>query len=355
MGKNKNEYELNEASLEQLRDALLSMPRAKRSISGKEISFRCPFCGDSKSDPYATSFSVNIDPSTEKFGQYQCFRANCQAHGIINPEFFFMIGFEKVDAEKDINKFLANRNIKIDGKYKSRTKKELYNVINTLSDVSEVKRNYINNRLGLNLSYEDLYRFKINLSFIDLLNINEVKINKRDEAYYKNLSDYGISFISAYNDYVIIRDISKNNKLRKRYTNIPIFGSDNAISKAYCIPTPLDLLSPEPVVINIAEGAFDILGIYHHMKLDKKYTNKIYLAACGSGIVNTLIQYIQQYGLINCKINIFADTDMGVDKFESLKKLKPYLIKFDVSVYYNTLNKDFGVKKNEIKAIKSKL
>ena len=46
---------------------------------------------------------------------------------------------------------------------------------------------------------------------------------------------------------------------------------------------------------------------------------------------------------------------MGVDKFESLKKLKPYLIKFDVSVYYNTSNKDFGVKKNKIKAIKSKL
>jgi hypothetical protein len=42
-------------------------------------------------------------------------------------------------------------------------------------------------------------------------------------------------------------------------------------------------------------------------------------------------------------------------KFKGLKKLEPYLVKFDVQVFYNTLEKDFGVPKNKIKAIKSKL
>lgn len=354
MGK-KDKQVLNEASLELLRDALLSMPKAKRSISGSEISFRCPFCGDSKSDPYATSFSVNVDPTSEKFGQYQCFRANCQAHGILNNEFLYMIGFDKYEAEKDITRFISGRNIKIDGVYVSRQKNELHNVINTLDDVAEVKRSYINKRLGLNLSYEDLYKFKINLNLMDLLKINEISVPGKSIAYYKNLSDYGISFISAYNDYAIIRDISKSGRLKKRYTNISIFGSDKTITKAYCIPTKLDLLCPEPTVINIAEGAFDILGVYHHVKIDKKYKNKLYLAACGSGIVNTLFAYIQQYGLINCKINIFADSDVSVDKFTRLKKLEPYLLKYDITVYYNTMAKDFGVPKNQIKYVKSKI
>lgn len=346
---------INEASLNLLKDALLSLPRAKLSISGSEIAFRCPFCGDSKSDPYATSFSVNVDPNSEKFGQYQCFRANCQAHGILNNEFLYMIGFDRYEAQKDIIRFLSSRNIKIDGSYVSRQKNELYNVINTLDDVAEAKRNYINKRLGLNLSYEDLYRFKINLNLIDLLNINEIKIPHKLFNYYKLLSDYGISFISAYNDYAIIRDISKSGKLKKRYTNISIFGSDKTITKAYCVPTQLDLLSPEPTIINIAEGAFDILGVYHHIDINKKYTNKLYIAACGSGIVNTLFAYIQQYGLINCKINIFADNDVSIDKFKKIKKLEPYLLKYDVTVFYNTLSKDFGVPKNKIKYIKSKL
>lgn len=348
-------HDLNEASLEHLKNALLQMPRAKVSISGNEIAFRCPFCGDSKSDPYAASFSVNVDPTSERFGQYQCFRAACLTHGIIDSEFMYMINLDKYESEKEINRFIHNRNIKINGQYKSKAKKELYNVINTRDELAEAKRAYINKRLGLDLSYEDLYKYKINLCLSDLLRINEIKIPDDKSMYYSNLSNYGISFISAYNDYVIIRDISKSKKLRKRYTNIPIFGKDETISKAYAMPGKLDLLSPEPTVINIAEGAFDILGVYHHVKPDKKYNNQLYLAACGAGIENTLISFIRQYGLINCKINIFADTDVDIEKFKGIKKLEPYLVKFDVRVFYNTLEKDFGVPKNRIKAIHSRL
>ena len=355
LSKNKQEYILNEASLDQLRDALLNMPRAKKSSGGKEIAFRCPFCGDSRSDLYATSFSVNVDPTSEKFGHYQCFRAACLAHGVIDSDFMYMIHLDKYEVEKDINKFISSRNNNPNNIFHSKSKKELYNVINTYSEIAEAKKNYINQRLGLKLSYEDLYKFKINLSLIDLLNINEISIPKDKIDYFTNLSNYGISFISAYNDYVIIRDISKNKRLKKRYTNIPIFGKDETISKAYCIPGSFDIMSPEPVVINISEGAFDILGVYHHMKVDKKYQNQIYLAACGAGIENTLKTFIREYGIINCKINIFADSDVDIKKFESLRKLKPYFVKFDIRVFYNTLEKDFGVPKNRIKAIQSKI
>jgi hypothetical protein len=318
-----------------------------RRINNTEIRTRCPFCGDSKSDLYATSFSVNVDPSSERFGHYQCFRASCLTHGVIDSDFMYMIHLDKYEVEKDINKFLSSRNIKINGSYHSRTKKELYNVINTNTNIAEAKRKYINNRLGLNLSYEDLYRFKINLSLTDLLNINEINVPKDKEFYYQKLSDYGISFISAYNDYVIIRDISKSNKLRKRYTNIPIFGKDEAISKAYCIPGKLDIMSPEPVVINISEGAFDILGIYYHL-MDRYDYNMVYAAINGSGYLN-VIKYILEQGLLcDVNVNIFSDADRSPDYYKKMIiNLSPFVN--NIRLFYNDIGKDYGVRKEEIK------
>ena len=350
--------ELNQVSLDQLKEFLLTnMNRGRLTPSEKEFCCACPYCGDSRSDQYATSFYINIDPASENFLKYHCFRASCGTSGIVNEEFFDMIGFSNRDCAKDIYRFLNDRGMKIGGKYKSKDSKSLINVINTKSPVSDKKKDYINSRLGLDLSYKDLYNLKINLSLNELLKINGIKIKQDQIPYYENLSNYGISFISAYNDYVIVRDISKSNKLRKRYTNINIFENYENVTKAYCMPTEIDLLDPSPCVINISEGVFDIISVYHNLNIDKKYKNQIYLAACGSGIINVLVSYIQQYGLINSKINIFSDGDVNIDKYSPMRKLELYLKKFDVDVYYNSYKgeKDFGVPKNRINVIKAKL
>lgn len=348
---------LNETSFDQFKDyLLLYMPRGHMIPSGKEFSCACPFCGDSKSDRYATSFYINMDQSSDTFLNYHCFRASCGAKGIVDDEFFDLIGFRNRDCINQISLYFKSKNIKIGGKYKSKNSKTIANVINSNNKVSDKKLHYINSRLGLNLTFEDIYDLKINLSLIELLNVNGIDIPDSKYQYYDSLSNYGISFISAYNDYVIIRDISKSNKLRKRYTNINIFNNYDNVTKAYCIPTSIDLLDPSPTVINIAEGAFDIISVYYNFPR-KKYKNQIYLAACGSNIINVIYSYIIQYGLINCKINIFSDTDVKIEKYGQLEKLKPYLKSFDISIYYNNYpgEKDFGVPKSNIRAIKAKL
>ena len=348
--------ELKASSLELFKTHILtSQPLARLSPSGRELQMRCPFCGDSDSNRTKLSFSINVDPNSDNFLRYQCFRASCLQRGVINRDFFEMIEFNQDHAVSDITEYMAARMVKIGGKYVAKKRKSLVNVINTLSPVSDKKLEYINNRLGLNLTYQDIYKLKINLDFCELLTTNGLEIPYDKQRYYGMLSDYGISFISAYNDFVIIRDISKSQLIGKRYTNMNIFQNYDNVTKCYSIPRSIDLLDPEPCVINISEGAFDIIGVYYHLKIDRKYKNQVFLAACGGGIVNTIKAFIKQYGLINVKINIFSDADVPIEKYNEVYKLKKYVTDFKVHVYYNALEKDFGVPKDKINIIKSTL
>lgn len=343
-------------SLDSLIEFLLLQPCAHISPSERELTFRCPFCGDSRSSYTTTSFSINIDPKSDNFLRYQCFRASCLSKGVVNEEFLSMLGFSRYDNVAEVFRYNNTRNKKIGGKYVSKYKKELVYCNDEKNKINDIKLKYINKRLGLDLSYNDLEDLKIILDLNNLIDKNKITVNDpRKIQYYDNLSKYGISFISAYNDYVIVRDVSKSGKLKRRYINLNIFDNYENVTKMYCIPTTIDLLSDEPIVINIAEGVFDIIGIYKNFDIDKKYNNKIYIAACGAGIVNAICHYIKQYGIINAKINIFSDADADIKKYKNLDKIKKYLIDPKITVYYNKIGKDFGVTPDEIDLISHKI
>lgn len=345
--------QLDDSSLDLLKDHLLSMKNAAIIPSGKEIKMSCPFCGDSRSDPYAASFYINIDKHSETFLTYHCFRASCNAKGIVNDDFMSRIGFFNHKSAKDLTDYLSSKAIKIGGKYVSKKSKNVYNVRNTENKLNDKKLEYINKRLGLNLGYDDLYYLKINLDLIELLKFNDITIPDDKIKQYDYLGAYGVSFISAYNDYLIVRDITGKTKMR--YHNINLFDNYDNVTKMYFMPGKLDLLDPDITVINIAEGVFDILGVYYHLNIDRKHKNQMFIAACGSGISSTVFKVIKEYGLLKCKVNIFSDSDVKKSAYEDLRQLKKYLNIFDVTIYYNEKSKDFGVTKSEISTIKSKL
>lgn len=354
--KNENN-DININAYNEILNFLLEQPMARKSLSGKELTMRCPFCGDSTKSRMSTNFYINIDKNSNTFLCYKCFRASCGVSGIVDQYFLERIGFVKYDSIRDFNIYMnqknkLNKNIK---RYKNKFRKEINNVIDIEDLLSNKKLKYINNRLGLNLNYNDLYKLKINLNLNRLLQINQIHIPNEKKYYYDLLSNYGISFISSYNDYLIIRDVSKSNKLNKRYTNINIFDNYDNVTKSYTIPTKINLLSTEPTILNIAEGAFDILGVYYHLDIDRNYENQIFIAASGHSMFNTILHYIKQYGLINIKINIFSDSDVDKSSYNKLYKLKKYLYNFNITIYYNSIEKDYGVKKENIKLIKSKL
>lgn len=342
--------ELDQQAFDSFIDYLLGFRNASIIPSGKEIKMACPFCGDSKSDVHAASFYINIDKESKNFLNYNCFRASCAMSGIVNDDFLSMIGFNNYEYRKNINVFLQSKSIKVGGTYKHKESKSLTNIINSKSKSNDIKLEYINTRLGLKFTYEDVCKLKISLDPKELLDLNNIQIGSG----YNETFKYGIGLISAYNDYLIVRDIRKSAK--KRYSNINIFNNYDNVTKAYFIPTKIDLLSTDTTCINIAEGVFDILGVKHNIKNnDNKFKNNIYIAACGSNIVKTLFSVIRQYGLIDCKINIYSDADVDISKYESIRKLQKYIKKFDVTVYYNERSKDYGVTKDLIKLNKTKL
>ena len=110
-------------------------------------------------------------------------------------------------------------------------------------------------------------------------------------------------------------------------------------------------LTDENIHINIAEGSFDILGVYFHVK-NMNRENNIYIAVNDSGYMSVL-KYFLGLGLVgkNIIINIFSDKDKEPWFYKKLiSELKSFVGK--INLYYNELSKDFGVPKNQIKTIK---
>jgi hypothetical protein len=99
--------------------------------------------------------------------------------------------------------------------------------------------------------------------------------------------------------------------------------------------------------INIAEGVFDILGVYYHLMGQYDY-KMVYAAINGSGYLN-VIKYILEQGLLcDVNVNIFSDADRPPDYYKNMiNGLSPFVN--NIRLFYNDIGKDYGVRKDEIK------
>jgi hypothetical protein len=206
------------------------------------------------------------------------------------------------------------------------------------------KKKYIENRLGINISIEDLYDLKTVFNVKDMIRLNNIKSNAVMGKIDLINSDY-VGFMSCRNEFLVCRNTVANSN--KRYEKYPIFYSLDNTRQFYSIPNTIDLLTPDTIEINLAEGVFDILGIYYHIKKADK-VNKIYAAICGSGFKN-VIRYFINLGIFgdNVVLNIYSDSDKSIDYYSSIKKtLSVWFGK--TNVFYNRLSHDYGVSKDKI-------
>jgi len=326
------------------------LERAHYNLDKTKVYGRCPYCGDSRSNRSETNFNIRIPTDDDPRWLYICFRASCGQHGAITPEFLRMIGSDRHDANVYLNRINATaRKAK---RFKEKGRKAFVNFLSPNDKLSLAKLDYINGRLGTKLSLVDLMKLKIHTSLNMLLKSNEVVIPVKKERYYNDLSLYGICFISAYGDYVVVRNTTKSKKIG-RYTMIDVFEGDMVDGekfKFYIIPTKIDLMSPRPTVINMAEGGFDILSVYLNIEPRLSYENQIHVSVSGSSYERALIQLIRQYGLVDIAINFFSDDNIQLDVYQKIcNRVRPYTNSLDARVIYNDLNDDFGVPKSQIK------
>ena len=343
---------------ENLKEFLLNNIPGKVVAGDKEFLCRCPYCGDSRNLKSA-HFYINLPNSDDVPVMYHC--KKCNVSGILNRTILRELGVEVVS--DDVLSDLISRHKKLNGNfirgsiknksiYKFNT---VYDMI-SISEMSEWKIKYINDRLGLNLSYQDMLDCKIVLNLFDLYN-NE-KNNwylryTRDKRVIQELNDSFIGFLGYNNGALNMRNLRPGKVSKfvdKRYVNYNLFDTDNleGTSKYYIIPTTVDTLNPDPIKIHIAEGPFDILSIFYNIYNGNKY-NSIYASIGGKSYVNLIKFLLCDLKIINAEIHIYFDNDVSDKEIKNIISQLQYL-NIDIYFHWNRFEdeKDYGVPKSNI-------
>lgn len=327
---------------------LQTLPRYRESGDGVWIQVQCPFCGDSQKSNNG-HFSIKVDVDRNEPMCYKCFRADCGEKGLFTTDTLKALGCSDINVLSE----LANHNKNCGGKVGSdiiiRDAKPL--VIANVNRTSRLnKLQYINDRLGTKFSMADMEQFKIQLNLYDFLEVNSISKLAFPRQICDLIDQYCIGFISIYGDYIIFRDITKGMVTGKRYQIYRTIGRpQEGDLKLYSIPSEIDLLDPQPAILNIAEGPFSILGAYLYGKIGKDARNSIWLANCGSDYEKSIKYITKRYGLLTVRINIWSDSEIPIKRYEALKhKLDNHMKIKAFHVYYNTKSDDFGHPVDEI-------
>ena len=303
-----------------------------------EISIRCPYCGDSRHNSRDTHLYIKLDVKEGEVYFFHC--QKCKTSGIVDKKFFQLldIPIEEFEFIKDYNKGVrSNNNItrhinieKLNIKYP-----RIFN-----NEITNKKLKYFNNRMGTNLKLSQIKQFKMIPNLYDLLNDNHIHYLTVKEKFAEILDSNYIGFLTADNKIVIMRDITG----KKQHYNYIINDKLSDYRRLYIIPNKIDITN-EIIDVNVAEGVFDILGVYIHF-LKESNDHTLNMAVCGSNY-DTIMNYLISKGFLRINLNIYSDADVEVSFYERLlKKYKLFLN--SLNLYYNNKEKDFGTKLSNI-------
>lgn len=340
---------------ENLKEFLTNNIQGKIVAGDKEFLCRCPFCGDSRNLKSA-HFYINIPTSEETPVMYHC--KKCNESGVLSRNVLRELGVELTDG--DIISDLVKRHKKLSGNfvrgsnknksiYKFDTK---YNSI-SLGDNTEFKLKYINDRLGLNLTYQDILDCKIVLNLSDLYRKNSYMQYTRDKRIVQELDQSFLGFL-GYNNAVLnmrnLRPGQVSKYVDKRYVNYNLYNPQDieGTSKYYIIPTTIDTMNPNPVKIHIAEGPFDVLSIFYNLYDGDRY-NSIYASIEGKSYINLVKFLLSDLRIINCELHIYFDNDVKNHEIQEILSQLQYL---NINIYFHWNKfegeKDYGVPKCKI-------
>ena len=191
---------------------------------------------------------------------------------------------------------------------------------------------------------KELHKKKIVYDFLGLMRYNHIDKLYGSPDHLKALQTDHVGFLSARNDFINFRDMTGNHQ---RYYIYKIKRDLDTTGKFYIMPNKIDPFNNDVKTINIAEGVFDILGIYYHL-MDKYEYNMIYAAINGSGYLNVLKYILEQGLLCDVNVNIFSDADRAPDYYKKMIDLISPFVN-DIRLFYNDIGKDYGVPVKEIK------
>ncbi len=333
-------------------DYLLShMLNAKFASGRRFINCRCPECGDSIHASSAHMY-ISIPWNQDEPSWYYCHKCNCSG----------IVSYKKLIEWDIYDQQLSNELQELNTKAASAPRKSkyfnssIYRVNHTLisqGEKTEFKRQYVCDRIGVNLNYQQLADLKIVLNLGDIIYENNIKKLTRNENIVKELNDEFVGFLSVDNAFLNMRRTCPEGVvyegIDKRYINYQLFDKFDTSQRFYCIPTTINLNSPQRIKIHISEGPFDILSVYLNLR---NQSQDIFTCVAGSNYISVIMFFLIDMRIPNSEIHFYPDNDkLGSD--EALQKViskipDPYI---PIIVHRNMMpgEKDFGVPLNRIR------
>ena len=328
---------------------LANIPSASKASGGREVTCRCFYCPDSADKSHGHMY-ISIPQSDTEPSMYHCFKCLCS--GIVTHKTLIDWGIYDEQIAIDLSKTNQNaaNNVKYSNMFNNvHYRLHIYNT--TVNEVSEIKRNYINSRIGTNMSFEELRSLKIVLNLNDLLAENRIQKVTRDPSIVAQLDGNFIGFVSIDNAFLNMRRICDkglvDKSIDKRYINYKIFDKFDTSERFYTIPTNVDLAAGR-VKIHIAEGPFDILSIYKNVRKEEP---GIYTSIAGSNYMGLAYYFLSNYMLPYSEFHIYPDNDTPGGN-RKMQKLSAYLGSMGIPCYIHRNmypgEKDFGVPMDHI-------
>lgn len=319
------------------------IPNSQFAAGKKELVLRCPYCGHTSS---AGKKHMYIGLSPDKPFMFNCFK--CEAGGLVNRTFLNLLDIRDEELIQAIDIHNKEMRLSRGNSYSSNRIREpqvAYDAFEVNYDIYPDKVNYINGRLGTNLSVSEMMNMKIIFDFSFFKRQIMRYLGATESDFERIQRDY-VGFLSVNNTSLSMRCIRQTNS-KYRYLICKLDDSD-IYNKAFCIPSSIPYTS-DRIMVHIAEGQFDIISIYNNM------TNRstgVYFAAAGNKY-SAILKYILSKGIMYMDIHLYFDNDQAG---EIAKRQIEYFIKNNIAFFrgsrvfahVNQADKDYGVSIDKI-------
>ena len=334
---------------------LEKMPFYSMSVNGIQHTIKCPYCNDDSPSHGHFSIKIDIDNDDEPM-LYNCLK--CPANGMVTKQTLDDIGIY-------IDSSMSNQITRVNRRYAKRNKLvdmmiEDFNIPPVINEqLTNIKLDYINNRLNTEISFNDLEKFKIVPQLSEFMVFNEIENIKGLSPALIRFIDYNyVGFLSLNRNNLVFRKINDNVN-GNRYLKVKIHEKNLDPNSFYTISSPLDIMYNGDIHIHTAEGTFDIISIYNNIYNGNPGPNNLFYAVCGFSYI-TILKNIIRMGITTDIIwHLYADNDKKdyeiLKMIQKNKNILPYI----KSVYFHRNGypgkKDFGVRKEFIQETKKKM
>ena len=290
---------------EELKQFLLNnLPLAREAKSGEQIVCQCAVCStpDTKGHCYIGPFDDSDSPI-----MYNCFRCDPteeRRKGVVNQEFLnrYQLWMTGDYGNNPNRSYIKKKRI---------GNRQVLDIANSIEDTREnrLKLQYINKRLGLQLTYQDLVGLKIFLNLQYLLNSNNIHRYSRDASIIQLLGSNFLGVLGVNNNMLSLRRLIETglpNVVNKKYINYVVTDKIDA-EKFYMMPNSVDMM--KPVHIHIAEGFFDILGIFFNV-MNCNTEQNLYIAGFGKSYEESLKFLVCNFPMLYTVVHLYPDLDV---------------------------------------------